>query len=232
MDREEASPYRSSLLFFGLMQPSIVHAYPCVGNLIRQPGGSETMSKVIILFWATVSLELVYVILFILTIKLPNFRFWPPPKPRSWQFFLSWLIAGVVAVNFLLLGLLDFDSFTLPCLKQRLPFALGFFVIGEIIGGWALHTLGLRNTIGVDHTLITNGPYRYSRNPQYIGDCLTIIGYMVFANSWMTWMVGLLGVGLNLLAPFTEEPWLEERYGEEYKVYQRTVPRFIGRRNT
>jgi hypothetical protein len=78
--------------------------------------------------------------LFILTIKLPNFRFWPPPKPRSWQFFTAWLIASIVIMNILLLGLFDFDSFVLPHLKQRLPFAIGFLVIGAAIGTWAWST--------------------------------------------------------------------------------------------
>jgi protein-S-isoprenylcysteine O-methyltransferase Ste14 len=55
---------------------------------------------------------------------------------------------------------------------------------------------------------------------------------MVFTNSWMIWLIGLIGVTLNLLAPYTEEPWLEERYGEEYEAYKRIVPRFIGRHNT
>lgn len=63
-----------------------------------------------ILFAVTVILELIYVALFVLTIKLPGFRFWPPPQARSWQFFCSWLAASLVMLNFLVLGLLDFDS--------------------------------------------------------------------------------------------------------------------------
>jgi hypothetical protein len=86
---------------------------------------------------------LIYLALFILTIKLPNFRFWPPPQPKSWQFFCSWLIANIVVVNALLLGLLDFDSFIFPHLPQRLPWALGFLASGSVIGGWAWSAYGL-----------------------------------------------------------------------------------------
>lgn len=186
----------------------------------------------LILFGVTVTLELIHLALFILTIKLPNFRFWPPPQPRSWQFFCSWLIASIVVVNALLLGLLDFDSFIFPHLTQRLPWALGFLAFGSAIGGWAWSAFGLRNTIGVAYKLITDGPYRYSRNPQYIADSLGAIGYMIFANSWMICIVGWLGVFPNFLAPYTEESWLDERYGEEYRQYKREVPRFVGRRNT
>ncbi len=182
-----------------------------------------------ILFFTTVVLELVYGLLFILTIKLPGFRFWPPPSPRSWQFFFSWLIALLVGVNFFFLGLLDFDSFFLPPLRQRLPFALVFFVVGTGIGTWSLGAFGLKSTIGLGDKLITSGPYQYTRNPQYIGDSLNIIAYMILTNSCMGWCIGLLGVALNILAPFTEEPWLEERYGEPYLAYKRRVPRFFCR---
>ncbi len=188
------------------------------------------MNEIIqILFAATIILELIYVALFVLTIKLPGFRFWPPPKARSWQFFFSWLVAGLVAVNFLVIGLLDFDSFVLFSLKQRLSYVIGIFVIGSLIGSWAFVTFGLKNVIGMEDGLITDGPYRYTRNPQYIGDSLSIIGYIVLTNSGMVLIIGVLGVILNLLAPYTEEPWLEERYGERYREYKRRVPRFIGK---
>ena len=181
------------------------------------------------LFFLALLLEVIYLTLFILTLKLPGFRFWPPPKPRSWQFFLSWLIASFVMVNFLLLGILDFDSFILPQLNQRLPYALFIFAIGSGIGSWAFLTFGLKNTIGIDNELITRGPYRFSRNPQYLGDSMNILGYLVLTNSIMVLIIGLLGISLNLLAPLLEEPWLEERYGVDYLEYKRKVRRYIGK---
>jgi protein-S-isoprenylcysteine O-methyltransferase Ste14 len=182
-----------------------------------------------LLFISTVILELLYGLLFILTIKLPGFRFWPPPKPRSWQFFTSWFIASLVAVNFLILGILDFDSAFLPYVIRRLPVALLIFVPASTLGSWSFITFGLRDTIGLGDRLVTNGPYQYTRNPQYIGDSLNILGYMILTNSWMVWLIGLMGIMLNILAPFTEEPWLEERFSEAYRVYTARVPRFFGK---
>ena len=181
----------------------------------------------LVLFSTALILEFIYGVLFILTIKLPGFRFWPPPSHRSWQFFFSWLIASVIAVNFLFIGLLDLDSFFLPSLRLRFPIALALFFFGSVIGSWSFAVFGLRATLGLGGKLVTSGPYRYSRNPQYVGDSLNIVGYMVLTNSWMVWLVGILGVMLNILAPFTEEPWLEERFGDEYLEYKRRVPRFF-----
>jgi protein-S-isoprenylcysteine O-methyltransferase Ste14 len=182
------------------------------------------------LFLTALLLEIIYILLFILTIRLPGFRFWPPPSAHSWQFFSAWLMASIVFVNFFFLGLLDFDSAFLPDLRIRFPIAMIFFIFGVFIGYWGGAVFGLRATIGLGNRLVTRGPYRYTRNPQYIGDCLNALGYMIFTNSWMVGVIGILGVILNLLAPFTEEPWLEERYGEDYREYKRHVPRFIGRR--
>jgi protein-S-isoprenylcysteine O-methyltransferase Ste14 len=184
-----------------------------------------------ILFSAALVLEIIYVWLFVLTIRLPGFRFWPPPSHRSWQFFFSWFIASLVGVSFFFVGLLDFDSFFLPRFLLRLPFALAFFLFGSAIGFWSFSVFGLRAMIGLGDELITNGPYRYSRNPQYIADSLHIMGYMVLTNSSMVWIIGILGVSLNVLAPFTEEPWLEERFGTAYGEYKYRVPRFIPSRS-
>jgi protein-S-isoprenylcysteine O-methyltransferase Ste14 len=180
------------------------------------------------LFYASVLIEVVYIYLFVLTIRKPGFRFWPPPSPRSWQFFTAWILASLVFVNFFFVGLLDFNS---ACLDTwyRFPIGILFHLVGTLIGSWAFAAFGTRATIGLGDKLIIRGPYQYSRNPQYIGDMLNILGFMLLTNSWMTWIIGVLGMVLNILAPFTEEPWLEEKFGKRYLAYKQSVPRFVGR---
>lgn len=183
----------------------------------------------LIFFSSALVMEIVYLGLFVATIKRPPFRFWPPPSARSWQFFTAWIMASLVLVEFAFLGVFDFDSFIFFGLRQRIPIAICIFVAGCAIGGWGSFRFPLKATIGLGDRLITTGAYRYSRNPQYIGDSLNIIGYFVLTNSWMVGVVGLLGIILNLVAPLTEEPWLEARFGAEYLEYKGRVPRFFGR---
>lgn len=180
-----------------------------------------------ILFSIALVFELMYILLFALTIRGHGFRFWPPPSHRSWQFFVAWTLAFFVVVSFLFLGVLDFDSFWLPAFWVRFYVAMPLFIIASVMGIWVYLVFPLRTTIGLGNRLITTGPYRYTRNPQYLGDSLSILVFMLLTNSWMVWVIGVLGVLLNILAPFTEEPWLEERFGEEYRQYKTRVPRFI-----
>ena len=179
-------------------------------------------------FWISIIFEIFNITMFLLTIKRLGVRFWPPPSARSWQFFLSWMVAALVTVLYFFLGFLDFDSFILPDFWDRFPIALVLLITGGVLGTWASLSFPFRATIGLGDKLITKGPYRYSRNPQYLGDSLLIIGYFLLANSWRVGIIGALGIILNFLAVFTEEPWLEDRFGDTYREYKRRVPRFIG----
>ena len=75
--------------------------------------------------------------------------------------------------------------------------------------------------------LVTSGVYRFTRNPQYLGDIALVAGYAILCNSQFVYITGLIGILWFLLAPFTEEPWLRREYGEAYERYASRVPRFI-----
>ena len=49
----------------------------------------------------------------------------------------------------------------------------------------------------------------------------------VIANSAYLWIAHLLLALVFVVAPLTEEPWLEEQYGEAYREYRKRVPRFL-----
>jgi len=74
-------------------------------------------------------------------------------------------------------------------------------------GFWAIHTLSLRQSFGLRETLITIGPYKYSRNPQYVSYILIVVGIILITNSLLALsyliLVGmaLFGEGLKLHIP-------------------------------
>jgi protein-S-isoprenylcysteine O-methyltransferase Ste14 len=75
---------------------------------------------------------------------------------------------------------------------------------------------------------VTTGPYRYTRNPDYIGQTLTYVGIAIVANSW--WPLFLLPLVLLVVQRGVvrrEERYLEVKFGQEYRDYMARVPRWL-----
>ena len=76
--------------------------------------------------------------------------------------------------------------------------------------------------------LVTSGPYRFSRNPQYVGIAFLHIAF-AFALGVM-WALALLPVLLAFIDRFViprEERYLERRFGQSYRDYKARVRRWL-----
>lgn len=79
-------------------------------------------------------------------------------------------------------------------------------------------------------TLVVRGPYRFVRNPMISGVVLILLAESLFLRSMPHLMWTVMFLSFNLIyIPALEEPQLEERFGEAYRVYKRNVPRFLPR---
>ena len=157
---------------------------------------------------------------------VPNERIWPPPAKKTWQFYISWLFFLLtIALNILLI-VLDWNSGTM-LLFSRFSLGIPVIVIGCLLSFWGMASLGLKNTSGLQTRLIDTRPYRYMRNPQYIGYILILIGISLVANSRLAWIVNLLQAMVFIIVPMAEKSWLEERYGEDYRKYKLRTQRFL-----
>ena len=99
--------------------------------------------------------------------------------------------------------------------------------VGGIVFLWGLRTLTVNTSLGLKGKLVTDGPYKYSRNPQYLGTVLFFSGTMLLFNSLYQFVTGTIGIIWFLLVAFVEEPWLRDQFKEEYDTYCKKVPRFI-----
>ena len=162
----------------------------------------------------------------VLTLAIPQIRVWPPPGRKSWQYHYTWGLTIASFLGIVAIGILDWNSFIFI---HWVHSAIGstLIMIGLSFATWSIHTLSVQTTLGLGGSLIKTGPYRYSRNPQYVGDIVALAGYAILTNSWMALITAILGMAWFALAPFTEEPWLSEHYGEEYEKYKSEVPRFL-----
>jgi protein-S-isoprenylcysteine O-methyltransferase Ste14 len=77
-------------------------------------------------------------------------------------------------------------------------------------------------------TLVESGPYRFTRNPMYVGLAFAIVGISLFAN-WL-WAIAMLPIVLAAIyvaAIRPEELFLEEMFGPEYVAYRSRVRRWL-----
>lgn len=79
-----------------------------------------------------------------------------------------------------------------------------------------------------ENRLITDGVYSCTRNPVYSGAFLGCCGAVLIANNLILLIVpAICYIYMTIFIINTEEKWLEELYGQEYKDYCRRVNRCI-----
>jgi len=76
--------------------------------------------------------------------------------------------------------------------------------------------------------MVQHGPYRYTRNPMYLGMAVSYVGFSLVVNSaWPLLLLPLALVGLYRLVIAVEERYLEATFGEEYLAYKKKVRRWL-----
>jgi protein-S-isoprenylcysteine O-methyltransferase Ste14 len=86
------------------------------------------------------------------------------------------------------------------------------------------------NPLGQVTTVVASGPFRFTRNPMYVG-----VFFLVLSRAVYFWSVRivvyllLVAICVNLFILFYEEPHLRKVFGEQYLDYCRRVPRWIPR---
>src|SRR5580658_2452652 len=149
-----------------------------------------------------------------------------------WLGFLLYVVDRVnvsVALSRLFLGHPDENSAQFGHAVLAF-FALGtvFVTLGALIRSWAesyLHSSIVHDAALHGEQLVADGPYRYVRNPLYLGNLLLAIGIGVLA-SRAGFVVLALGMWIFLYRLILrEEATLLASQGESYRRYYAAVPR-------
>ena len=91
------------------------------------------------------------------------------------------------------------------------------YLQGEVVHDMALHS----------ERLVADGPYRYMRNPLYLGTILLAIGMSVLA-SWPGALIIILGVTIfSLRLIGREEQALSQTQGASFEGFKAAVPRLL-----
>jgi protein-S-isoprenylcysteine O-methyltransferase Ste14 len=114
----------------------------------------------------------------------------------------------------------------------RPAFAVGalFLVLAALIRTWAaayLQTSVVHDVRVHTEKLVASGPYRYVRNPLYIGGLLLSLGMAMLASRIGAVVIvgGALALTLALIGE--EERQLTAAQGESYAAYRRAVPSLV-----
>lgn len=78
--------------------------------------------------------------------------------------------------------------------------------------------------------LISNGIYKISRNPAFLGFDLMYIGIALLYCNALTIIFSLFAIIMLHFQILQEERYLEKTFGDKYTSYKSKVLRYIGRR--
>ncbi|MCA9212462.1 MAG: DUF1295 domain-containing protein [Planctomycetales bacterium] len=116
------------------------------------------------------------------SIVRPSKRIWPPPAQQTWQYYFVWLLTLLSFGGFIVVGLLDWNSLGWAAIV-RWPIGVLLIVGGNVLAWVGVRQLSLKTTSGSKGPLVTDGLYRYSRNPQYLEDIAIVGGWAVLSAS-------------------------------------------------
>ena len=149
---------------------------------------------------------------------------------RSVEILLS--IATLVIVPIQLISII-FDLTILNDNIRFIGFAVG--IIGNIL--FLISIITMKNSWRAripseDNTeFISNGIYKISRNPAFLGFDLMYIGICLLYCNVLTIIFSLFAIVMLHFQILQEEKYLEKTFGETYITYKNKVFRYIGRRN-
>ena len=138
---------------------------------------------------------------------------------------------GIVPAQLLSIG---FGWSHLPAGARFTGFCVG--MIGDLI--FLISVLCMKDSwrAGIPEkdttALVTDGIYRYSRNPAFLGFDLQYIGVLLMFCNLLTGMFTAFAIVMLHLQILQEERHLSAAFGADYQAYRRQVLRYLGRRKS
>lgn len=165
---------------------------------------------------------------------------WISTDPRSMEDRLRaylkiksifYFIAEIFIIGF---SILSSKYFPLPFDKISILSTSGLllYCTGLIIAVWAKLTMKLSWGLPGEHDIrrqnkiITTGPFKYSRNPIYLGLVLVITGYSIVLKSYTIFSVPIITYYFYK-SILQEEILLTKYFKKDYLQYKTQVPRFL-----
>jgi protein-S-isoprenylcysteine O-methyltransferase Ste14 len=160
---------------------------------------------------------LIHVAVYVLGFTSPWNRWLHLDTVRTWQWLASWPARA---------GWMSFSASTNVVLALGVAFALA----GALLRTWGAAYLGsgvVRDSSMHGDQVVAAGPYRYMRNPLYLGTFLhTLALALLMPPSGALFTIIAIGL-VQLRLMLAEESFLMAKLGEPYRAYCAAVPRIL-----
>jgi protein-S-isoprenylcysteine O-methyltransferase Ste14 len=145
--------------------------------------------------------------------------------PVPWVFVLAYLAGAGLELAY------PSHAGTEPLRGVRIT-GIVLLVIGAVIAAWSLLIFyRLRTTTVPGRTsskLVTWGPYRFSRNPMYVGLIIAYLGEAgIMRQGWPILFLPITAAYLNWIVIPVEEARLTQSFAGDYERYRARVRRWI-----
>ena len=146
--------------------------------------------------------------------------------PVPWIFIIAYLFG--IALQYII-PINIYSNVPLQSIKHIGIFLL---IIGVMIAIWSLFFLRKRRittpTGEKISSIVTGGPYRFSRHPMYVSLAISYIGVALFLlHSWPILILIVIFLYVNYIAIPSEEATLKKDFKDEYEDYSKRTRRWI-----
>ena len=145
----------------------------------------------------------------------------PPPAVALLLGVLMWLASSLVAPVEVPFG---------PRVGVALVIASVGLVVGlaSIVSFWRAKTTINPTKPTATSSLVTNGTFRFTRNPMYVSLLLYLLAWAVYLSNWLALLfVPVFVLYINQFQITPEERVLSSLFGPEYAAYKRRVRRWL-----
>lgn len=152
-----------------------------------------------------------------------------PPARLPWPPILMAATVGLGLALGKIAGERFYAAFDTAALRAS---GMALVLMALTIDLWCARILAQRETTILPHrtatSLVTEGPYAFSRNPIYIAHLALILGIgLSLAAPFIVSLVPLLAFGLQKLSIEPEERHLQDQFGDDYRAYLARTPRWL-----
>ena len=149
----------------------------------------------------------------------PSFLVIIPPPVWALAFILIVWVAGLA---------LQLETPLRHTIAGGIVFVLGFLVSASGRAAFAKVGTEVRPASKENSTLVTNGPFRFTRNPMYVGILVATVGLSFLIGTRLAVVAPVIFfLFVNFISIPYEEAKMERQFGDDYRAYKARVRRWL-----